>query len=144
MSAVINGTPVSATATVTVTAGAVSGSQSSVNADPAGIAAGGILEHHGDGGRWRRQPGCGCLGRALGDWSGNNLTQPGVTNASGVATGTFSSTSLGAHTITATANGTAISDNATVTVTRGRGEREPVDRLVHARSDSGRRRARRR
>ena len=51
--------------------------------------------------------------------SGNNLTQPGVTNASGIATGAFSSTSPGAHTITATANGTAISDNATVTVTAG-------------------------
>ena len=53
--------------------------------------------------------------------SGNTLTQPASpTDANGQTTGTFSSTSLGGHTITATLNGsTTVSDNAIVTVTAG-------------------------
>src|SRR5207247_2291183 len=52
--------------------------------------------------------------------SGNTLTQPsGPTNASGVATGTLSSTVAEAKTVSATIGGTAVTQTATVTVTSG-------------------------
>jgi len=52
--------------------------------------------------------------------SGNTLTQPGgSTNASGVATGTLSSTVAETKTVSATIGGTAITQTATVTVTAG-------------------------
>src|SRR5947199_10873970 len=51
---------------------------------------------------------------------GNTLTQPsGSTDANGVATGTLSSTVAETKTVSATANGTAITQTATVTVTAG-------------------------
>jgi Invasin, domain 3/Filamin/ABP280 repeat/Bacterial Ig-like domain (group 1) len=52
--------------------------------------------------------------------SGNSIVQPaGATNAEGVATGTFSSTSPGDHVVTATLDGTTADQTATVTVTAG-------------------------
>src|SRR6266516_658573 len=52
--------------------------------------------------------------------SGNTLTQPaGPTNASGVATGTLSSTVAGTKTVSATAGGVTITQTAAVTVTAG-------------------------
>jgi hypothetical protein len=51
--------------------------------------------------------------------SGNAITQPGPTNASGVATGTFSATASGAKTITAVVNGITITQQPIVTVTAG-------------------------
>ena len=52
--------------------------------------------------------------------SGNALTQPGATtNASGVATGSLSSTVAEAKTVSATITGTAVTQTATVTVTAG-------------------------
>ncbi len=49
--------------------------------------------------------------------SGNTLGQPaGVTNASGVATGTFASTIAGAHTVSATANSVSLNQQPSVTV----------------------------
>lgn len=52
--------------------------------------------------------------------SGNTLTQPGgVTDANGVATGTLGSTVAGAKIVSAKANGTAITQTATLTVTPG-------------------------
>ncbi|MGH3998083.1 MAG: Ig-like domain-containing protein, partial [Pseudonocardiaceae bacterium] len=49
--------------------------------------------------------------------AGNTLTQPaGPTDESGVATGTLSSTVAGTKTVSATANGTAITQTATVQV----------------------------
>src|SRR6058998_2542611 len=52
--------------------------------------------------------------------SGNTLTQPsGTTDASGVATGTLSSTVAGSKTVSATASGTAITQTASVTVNPG-------------------------
>ena len=52
--------------------------------------------------------------------TGNSLVQPsGPTNAQGVATGQFSSTSPGDHVVSASVNGTAIGQTATVTVTAG-------------------------
>ena len=50
---------------------------------------------------------------------GNTVTQPGLTNASGVATGTVSSTVAGVKTISATVGGVAITQTATVTVDPG-------------------------
>jgi hypothetical protein len=50
---------------------------------------------------------------------GNTLSTPAATNGSGVTTATFTSTEAGAHVITATINGTPITDNATVTVQPG-------------------------
>jgi adhesin/invasin len=52
--------------------------------------------------------------------SGNNLVQPGgPTDGSGVATGGLSATELGAHIVSATINGTGITQTATVTVSPG-------------------------
>ena len=52
--------------------------------------------------------------------TGNTLGQPGAaTDVNGLTTGTFSSTGLGAHTITATINGVSVTDNATVTIAAG-------------------------
>ncbi|HXV91050.1 MAG TPA: Ig-like domain-containing protein, partial [Gemmatimonadales bacterium] len=51
--------------------------------------------------------------------SGNTVTQPGPTNASGVATGTVSSTVVGVKTISATVGGVAVSQTASVTVDPG-------------------------
>ena len=52
--------------------------------------------------------------------TGNTITQPvGPTNASGIATGTLWSTVPGAKTVSATANGVAITQTASVTVTPG-------------------------
>ena len=52
--------------------------------------------------------------------SGNTIVQPsGPTNGQGVATGRFSSTALGEHVISATVNGSAVTQTATVTVTAG-------------------------
>ncbi len=49
--------------------------------------------------------------------NGNTLGQPsGVTNSSGVATGSFASTLAGAHTVTATAGGVSLSQQPSVTV----------------------------
>jgi adhesin/invasin len=49
--------------------------------------------------------------------SGNSITQPGATNGSGVATGSFTSTAAETKTVSATAGGVAIQQTATVTVT---------------------------
>ena len=51
--------------------------------------------------------------------SNNTLGQPGSTDGSGVATGSFSSTSLGTHTITAKINGVEVTDRSIITVTPG-------------------------
>ena len=51
---------------------------------------------------------------------GNNFVQPsGPTNAQGVATGRFSSTSPGDHVVSATVGSAAVTQTATVTVTAG-------------------------
>ena len=54
------------------------------------------------------------------DGAGSNLVQPaGPTNASGVTTGSLSSTAVGIRTVSATAGGIAIAQTATVTVGAG-------------------------
>jgi adhesin/invasin len=49
--------------------------------------------------------------------SGNSITQPGSTNASGIATGSFTSTVAETKTVSASAGGVQIQQTATVTVT---------------------------
>ncbi|MEO8200807.1 MAG: invasin domain 3-containing protein [Gemmatimonadota bacterium] len=51
--------------------------------------------------------------------SGNHFTQPGLTDGSGVATGTLSSTVSGAKVITATADNIVLNQSPTVTVNAG-------------------------
>ena len=112
----------SATSTsIAVTVGAPSAGASVVTANPTSVAAGDpstITVTVNDAGG---NPVSGVNVTIAASGSGNTLTQPGApTDASGVATATFSSTSTGSHTITATLNGsTTVSDNATVTVSAG-------------------------
>ncbi len=118
ITAKINGVDITDNSVVTVKAGAVSPSQSSVNAAPDQIAAGAsstITATARDAGG---NPVQGAAVQLATD-AGGTIGQPGATNASGVATGTFSSTTLGPHTITGTVNGIAVTDVATVTVTVG-------------------------
>ena len=119
ISAAANGTAIFQTAGVTFTAGPVSASRSTVAASPASIPAGSststitvtVKDANGN-------PIGGATVALAATGSGNTLTQPGgPTNASGVATGALSSTAAGSKTVSATANGTAITQTATVTVT---------------------------
>jgi protocatechuate 3,4-dioxygenase beta subunit len=121
VSATINGTAVTQTASVSVTVGAVSGAQSTVGASPTSLTAGSgsatitvtVKDASGN-------PISGATVVLSATGSGNTLTQPsGTTNASGVATGTFSSTGAGAKTVSATASGTAITQSASITVVPG-------------------------
>ena len=104
----------------TAVAGQVSASQSVVTAAPTSVEVGvasTITVTARDGGG-NPVPGATVVLGATG--SGNTLGQPSATtNASGVATGTFTSTAPGTHTVRATVNGTAITDNATVAVAAG-------------------------
>ncbi|HMH82124.1 MAG TPA: Ig-like domain-containing protein, partial [Gemmatimonadales bacterium] len=124
VTATVNGTfVVTETAAVTVTAGAVSASQSTVAAAPTSIAAGSATstitvtakDAHGN-------PIEGAtVVLAATPTTGNALTQPvGTTNASGVATGTLASTAAGDKTVSATINNSvAVAQTVTVTVTPG-------------------------
>jgi adhesin/invasin len=119
INATINGTAVTAKPTITVSAGPVSASNSTVGANPASVGAGvsstiTVTAHDASG-----NPVQGASVQLAADGSGNTIGQPGSTNSNGVATGTFSSTSLGQHTVSATINGTAITNRAAVTVTAG-------------------------
>jgi adhesin/invasin len=119
ISATINGTAITDKSTITVAAGPVSASQSTVVANPASIGAGApstitVTARDANG-----NPVQGASVQLSADGSGNTIGQPGPTNSSGVTTGTFSSTGLGPHTVSAKINGTAITDVATVTVTVG-------------------------
>ncbi|HEY7685185.1 MAG TPA: invasin domain 3-containing protein, partial [Gemmatimonadales bacterium] len=118
VSATGNGTAIIQTATVTVMAGPLSASQSTVMASPTSIIAGSgsstitVTAKDGFG-----NPISGATVILAATGSGNTLTQPsGTTNASGVATGSLGSTVAEAKTVSATINGTAITQTATVTV----------------------------
>lgn len=120
VSATANGTLITQTATIEVTEPPpVSASQSTVTANPASIAANGgsstitVTVKDGSG---VPISGATVVLSATGD--GNTLTQPTApTNASGVATGTLGSSVAGTKTVSAIANGTAITQTATVEVT---------------------------
>jgi Domain of unknown function (DUF1929)/Invasin, domain 3/Bacterial Ig-like domain (group 2) len=133
VSATINGTAVTQSATVTVTAGTVSASQSTVAAAPTSIAPGGgtstvtVTAKDANG-----NPVSGAT-VVLAATGMTNLTQPaGTTNASGVATGTVGSMMEETITITATIDGTAITQTATVTVVA-----QPVAAITHSLLTSG-------
>ena len=119
VSATGNGTAITQTGTVMVTAGPLSASQSTITASPATITAGGgsstitVTAKDAFG-----NPISGATVVLAATGSGNTLTQPsGTTNASGVATGSLNSTVAGSKTVSATINGTAITQTATVDVT---------------------------
>jgi protocatechuate 3,4-dioxygenase beta subunit len=119
VSATANGTALAQTATVTVTPGPISASQSTVSVVPSsivvtsGTATITVTVKDGNG-----NPISGATVVLEATGSGNTLLQPGgPTNANGVATGTLSSTEVGTKTVSATANGTALAQTATVTVT---------------------------
>ena len=113
----------SGSATLTVTAATVSASLSTVTASPGSIAANGevstitVTAKNASG-----NPVSGVAVQLFATGSGNTLTQPaGVTNASGVATGTLSSTVAETKTVSATIAGTAITQTAPVIVTPSTG-----------------------
>lgn len=106
---------------IVLSAGAPNAGQSSVEANPTGIAVGetsNITVTVRDAGG---NPVAGVTVNLLASGSGNSLGQPGAqTDANGQATGTFSSTGIGNHTITATLNGgQTVADNAVVAVSAG-------------------------
>lgn len=115
------GLTAAASGAITLAAGAPSAARSTVDAAPTPVAAGEAstitVTVEDAGGNLLS----GVTVTLAASGSNNTLTQPsGPTDASGVATGTFSSTSLGSHTVTATLNGsTTVSDNAIVTVAAG-------------------------
>jgi hypothetical protein len=107
-------------AAFTITGGAVSASLSTVVAAPATITASGsstvtvtVRDVFGN-------PVSGATVVLAATGSGNSVTQPaGPTDASGVATGTLSSTGAGAKTVSAIAGGVVITQTALVTVDAG-------------------------
>jgi len=113
-----NGAALNQTALVTVTPGPPSASISTVTASPTSITAGSGVSNitvtvKDDFGN--RISGATVVLAASG--TGNTLTQPGPTDGNGIATGTLSSTEREAKTVSATADGTLITQTATVTVT---------------------------
>src|SRR5206468_2895460 len=106
------------TASATVTCPVVSAAQSTVAATPASLTAGSgsatvtVMVKDANG---MALSGVTVALAATG--SGNTLTQPsGTTNTSGVATGTLSSSVAEAKTVSATINGTGVTQTAAVTV----------------------------
>src|SRR5439155_1363150 len=121
VSARANGALLTQTAVVTVTPGPASAATSTVAAWPDSIPGGSsvskitVTAKDANGAPLR---GVTVVLAATG--TGNTVTQPvGPTDANGVATGTLSSTVAGTKTVSATANGTVITQTAAVTVTAG-------------------------
>jgi hypothetical protein len=119
VSATINGAAITQTASVIVDA--VSPTQSTISATPASIEA--ICSNSTITVTARDAAGTPLSGVSVSltaSGTGNTLTQPGgPTNASGVGTATLSSTVAETKTVSATINGTAIAQAATVTVGPG-------------------------
>src|SRR5437867_3565782 len=109
------------TASATVTCPVVSAAQSTVAATPTSLTAGSgsatitVTVKDANG-----APLSGATVVLVATGSGNTLTQPsGTTNASGMATGTLSSTVTGAKTVSATADEHGDTQTATVTLVGG-------------------------
>src|SRR6266542_956780 len=121
VSATIDGTAAVQTATVTVAAGSVSASQSTVAAAPASILPGtGTATITGTARDAGGNPISGATVVLSATGSGNTLTQPaGPTDAEGVATGTLASTVAGSKGVSAAANGTRSEETAALEVTAG-------------------------
>jgi hypothetical protein len=113
------GGPAPVSFTATATAGGVSATLSTITATPAQITAGnasGIVVTARDAGG---NPVSGAA-VVLAVTGGGTLTQPvGPTNASGVATGVYTSTAIGSKVISATVAGVLLAQTATVTVVAG-------------------------
>src|SRR2546425_165419 len=120
VSASINTVGITQTATVVVTASPASGAQSSLAATSpitAGTETSTITVTARDG-LGNPVPGATVVLSATG--TGNALTQPSATtNSSGVATGTLSSTVAEPKTVSATVNGVAVTQTASVVVNAG-------------------------
>jgi adhesin/invasin len=127
VSATIDGTAVTGTASVTVTAGAPSSTRSTLTASPGTIAVNGgsaeitvtVLDDYGN-----PVGGADVVLAATG--AGNSLTQPGPSDADGVAIGALGSSVAGDKIVSATVNGTALAATATVQVTD-----QPPAAIVH-------------
>jgi hypothetical protein len=116
ISAKVNGTPITQTATVTVTAGPVSAGQSTVQAAPSSVVPGAISTITVTAKDGNGNPISGAT-VALAATGMATLTQPsGTTDANGVATGTVKSMMEETITVSATIGGTAITQTATVDV----------------------------
>lgn len=118
VTATIAGVTVTQTADVLVTAGAVSGTTSTVETSPTALTAGAgaatitVTARDADG---NPVPGVEVTLAATG--TDNALTQPaGVTDANGIATGTLASTRAEAKSVSATAGGVPLAVPAVVTV----------------------------
>jgi hypothetical protein len=119
ISAVINGVTIDQTAEIAVSPGPASASQSTVTANPGSISAGSGVSTITVTARDQyanRLSGATVL-LAVNPAAGTALTQPGPTNGNGVATGSLSSTAPGVKSVSATVNGTAVAQQANVTVT---------------------------
>ena len=120
ITATFNGTTTATdNAVVQVTTGPPDAGQSTVSASPTAVEAGQtstITVTARDAGG---NPIQGATVVLAADGSGNTIVQPAGTNSSGVTTGTFKSTGLTTHTITAKIDGVDITDNATVDVSAG-------------------------
>ena len=121
LNAISSGLPGVLSASFNVSAGVVSGSTSSVAVSPAVLTAGGstsavTVSARDAGGN----PVVGATVTLSATGSGNTIVQPGLpTNASGVATGSMSSTGAGVKAISATASGVVINQKPTITVNAG-------------------------
>jgi len=118
ISATASGVLITQKPTVTVAAGSVSGSQTTLTANPASIEAGSgastIIVTARDA---FANPVSGASVTLAVSGSGVTLTQPSApTDAGGVATGTLTASSTGTKTVSGTAAGVAIVQTATVTV----------------------------
>ncbi|MGH7567794.1 MAG: Ig-like domain-containing protein [Gemmatimonadales bacterium] len=119
VSATVNGTAIAQTAAVIVTPTGVDAALSTVTAAPPTIAASGgtsqstitVTAKDGFG-----NPIAGATVVLAASGGGNTLSAPGPTGATGVTTATLSSTVAEGKTISATINGTAITQTTTVTV----------------------------
>jgi len=120
ITAKINGVELTDKPGITVVAGPVSESQSSLSAAPNPITAGGapstvtVTARDAAG-----NPISGATVSLFVSGGGNSVSAPAPTNTNGVTTATFTSTEAGGHGITATINGVSINDNPTVTVLAG-------------------------
>ena len=133
ITAVAGGVTVSQQPVITVNAGSPSATASTVTAQPASIVVGTgtstitVTVKDGFG-----NPVSGSNVALAASGSGNTIAGGGATNASGVATGTLSSTVVEPKTVSATADGVAITQTATVTVTD-----QPPPGITHTLLTSG-------
>ncbi len=134
VSATVDGVTVGQTATVRVTAGAVSASQSTVRASPTSMRIGvtstiTVTARDGNG-----NPIANAAVVLAATGRGNALTQPsGPTDASGLATGTLSATDGGDKMVSATIDGVAVAQTATVRVTEPRPPPPPQPAVLQLR-----------